>query len=179
MALTYPFAVPKIRTWYILEGNLLVVDHQSSLCRQGQMPSPSTPENWRDRKAHSSSSPVAETSDRGAYSLAKGNDCLSHRRGQCGRASLSFGSGHGHRGTSLRPWLLGAGALSSVRPSLRLQASSQALAESQHVPHLAGELAHTQGANSSFCSRDTLSTIFLSTADSDLLGEATGLTTGS
>jgi hypothetical protein len=34
---TYPFAVPKIWAWYILKGNLFVMDHYSSLQRKQKL----------------------------------------------------------------------------------------------------------------------------------------------
>lgn len=59
---TYPFAAPKIRAGHILEGDLFVMDHESSLWRQRQKPSPSAPRETETQEGTDSlSSPQAET----------------------------------------------------------------------------------------------------------------------
>lgn len=59
---TYPFAAPKIQAGHILEGDLFVMDHESSLRRRRQKPSTSALRGTETQEGTDSlSSPQAET----------------------------------------------------------------------------------------------------------------------
>lgn len=75
---TYPFAVPKIRAWYILKDDFFVMDHYSSLWRQRQKPSTSTLRETKRQEgtAMPFQSPNQNILQRVTYSLTKGNGCF-------------------------------------------------------------------------------------------------------